>query len=53
MLFPPYITGTDSRIGFGFAFGNHADFQVMLELGPQTETMKLSKYFNCNIQNNI
>ncbi|CAG9794400.1 unnamed protein product [Diatraea saccharalis] len=34
--------GTDSRVGFGFAFGNHADFQVMLELGPQTETKNLT-----------
>ncbi|GBP20534.1 hypothetical protein EVAR_78913_1 [Eumeta japonica] len=32
------LPGTDSRIGFGFAFGNHADFQVLLELGPQTNT---------------
>ncbi|CAH2101972.1 unnamed protein product [Euphydryas editha] len=34
--------GTDSRIGFGFAFGNHADFQVVLELGPQINTMNLT-----------
>ncbi|CAH2101970.1 unnamed protein product [Euphydryas editha] len=39
---PPIKKGTDSRIGFGFAFGNHADFQVMLELGPQTNTMPLN-----------
>lgn len=39
---PPIKKGTDSRIGFGFAFGNHADFQVMLELGPQTNTMNLT-----------
>ncbi|KAI8433223.1 hypothetical protein MSG28_015301 [Choristoneura fumiferana] len=36
-------TGTDSRVGFGFAFGNHADFQVMFELGPQTNTAPLSE----------
>ncbi|KAL4711277.1 hypothetical protein ACJJTC_019118 [Scirpophaga incertulas] len=40
---PPIKKGTDSRVGFGFAFGNHADFQVMLELGPQTETKKLAE----------
>ncbi|XP_014355292.2 uncharacterized protein LOC106708319 [Papilio machaon] len=39
---PPIKKGTDSRVGFGFAFGNHADFQVMFELGPQTNTMNLT-----------
>lgn len=31
-------TGTDSRIGIGFRLGEHADFQMLFELGPQTET---------------
>lgn len=31
-------TGTDSRIGVGFRLGEHADFQMLFELGPQTET---------------
>ncbi|XP_003700497.1 snustorr snarlik [Megachile rotundata] len=35
---PPIKKGTDSRIGVGFRLGQHADFQVLLELGPQTET---------------
>ncbi|XP_017798306.1 PREDICTED: uncharacterized protein LOC108579310 [Habropoda laboriosa] len=35
---PPIKKGTDSRIGVGFRLGEHADFQVLLELGPQTET---------------
>ncbi|CAH0699579.1 unnamed protein product [Spodoptera exigua] len=39
---PPIKKGTDSRVGFGFAFGNHADFQVMFELGPQTNTQALN-----------
>ncbi|KAJ0182877.1 hypothetical protein K1T71_000853 [Dendrolimus kikuchii] len=39
---PPIKKGTDSRVGFGFAFGNHADFQVLFELGPQTNTMNLT-----------
>ncbi|XP_022125955.2 uncharacterized protein LOC111000714 [Pieris rapae] len=39
---PPIKKGTDSRVGFGFAFGNHADFQVMFELGPQTNTLPLN-----------
>ncbi|CAG4949350.1 unnamed protein product [Parnassius apollo] len=39
---PPIKKGTDSRVGFGFAFGNHADFQIMFELGPQTNTMNLT-----------
>ncbi|CAD7080280.1 unnamed protein product [Hermetia illucens] len=38
---PPIKKGTDSRLGFGFRLGEHADFQVMLELGPQTETRKI------------
>lgn len=32
---PQVKKGTDSRIGFGYRFGNHADTQVILELGPQ------------------
>lgn len=35
------ISGTDSRIGFGFRLGEHADFQVLVELGPQTNTKPL------------
>ncbi|XP_037709299.1 uncharacterized protein LOC119546797 [Drosophila subpulchrella] len=35
---PPIKKGTDSRLGFGFRLGEHADFQVMVELGPQKET---------------
>lgn len=35
---PPIKKGTDSRLGVGFRLGEHADFQVLLELGPQTDT---------------
>ncbi|GLG92884.1 Uncharacterized protein GBIM_00433 [Gryllus bimaculatus] len=35
---PPILKGTDSRLGLGFRFGPHADFQVQLELGPQMYT---------------
>lgn len=35
---PPIKKGTDSRIGFGYRLGDHADFQVQFELGPQKET---------------
>lgn len=35
---PPIKKGTDSRVGFGFRLGPHADFQVLLELGPQNST---------------
>lgn len=35
---PPIKKGTDSRLGMGFRLGEHADFQILLELGPQTET---------------
>lgn len=38
---PQVKKGTDSRIGFGYRFGNHADTQVLLELGPQKNTAKL------------
>lgn len=30
--------GTDSRLGVGFRLGEHADFQILFELGPQTDT---------------
>ncbi|KAH8352090.1 hypothetical protein KR084_001911, partial [Drosophila pseudotakahashii] len=36
-------TGTDSRLGFGFRLGEHADFQVMVELGPQKETRPIGE----------
>lgn len=36
------ISGTDSRLGWGFRLGDRADFQVMLELGPQTNTQPLA-----------
>ncbi|KAJ6649221.1 hypothetical protein Bhyg_04455 [Pseudolycoriella hygida] len=35
---PPIKKGTDSRVGFGYRLGEHADFQVLFELGPQTNT---------------
>ncbi|XP_070153950.1 uncharacterized protein Snsl [Polyergus mexicanus] len=34
--------GTDSRLGIGFRLGEHADFQILIELGPQTETDEIS-----------
>ncbi|XP_018340125.1 PREDICTED: uncharacterized protein LOC108747248 isoform X2 [Trachymyrmex septentrionalis] len=34
----PIKKGTDSRFGMGFRLGEHADFQILIELGPQTET---------------
>ena len=33
-----YEIGTDSRLGVGFSLGEHADFQILVELGPQTQT---------------
>ncbi|XP_043280992.1 uncharacterized protein snsl [Venturia canescens] len=35
---PPIKKGTDSRVGVGFRLGEHADFQILVELGPQKET---------------
>ncbi|XP_063220341.1 uncharacterized protein LOC134529809 [Bacillus rossius redtenbacheri] len=43
---PPIKKGTDSRIGLGFRLGPHADFQVVLELGPQRETEPLGNDVN-------
>ncbi|KAH8412913.1 hypothetical protein KR009_006707, partial [Drosophila setifemur] len=40
---PPIKKGTDSRVGFGFRLGEHADFQVMVELGPQKETRPIGE----------
>ncbi|XP_011313275.1 uncharacterized protein [Fopius arisanus] len=33
--------GTDSRLGVGFRLGQHADFQTLVEFGPQIETGKI------------
>ncbi|GJQ85894.1 hypothetical protein Trydic_g21750 [Trypoxylus dichotomus] len=38
---PTIKKGTDSRLGWGFRLGNRADFQVLVELGPQTNTQPL------------
>lgn len=35
------LQGTDSRIGFGYRLGDHADFQVQFEIGPQKETQAI------------
>lgn len=40
-VIPPIKKGTDSRVGVGFRLGEHADFQVLLELGPQVNTQPL------------
>ncbi|XP_031351008.1 uncharacterized protein LOC116176541 [Photinus pyralis] len=38
---PTIKKGTDSRYGWGFRLGNRADFQVLVELGPQLNTQPL------------
>lgn len=35
------VLGRDSRFGAGFRVGQNADFQVLVELGPQSETEPL------------
>ncbi|XP_030383275.1 mediator of RNA polymerase II transcription subunit 13 [Scaptodrosophila lebanonensis] len=40
---PPIKKGTDSRLGFGFRLGEHADFQVLVELGPQKNTRPIGE----------
>lgn len=44
-VIPPIKKGTDSRVGFGFRLGNHADFQTIFEIGPQKNTKPLGIYF--------
>ncbi|RZC41232.1 uncharacterized protein BDFB_010759, partial [Asbolus verrucosus] len=39
---PQFKKGTDSRFGWGFRVGDRADFQIMLELGPQKFTQPLA-----------
>ncbi|KAG5873393.1 hypothetical protein JTB14_027035 [Gonioctena quinquepunctata] len=39
---PTIKKGTDSRLGWGFRLGDRADFQVLVELGPQTNTQPLA-----------
>lgn len=46
---PPVKKGTDSRVGFGFRLGEHADFQVMFELGPQKFTKPIGMYNKLDI----
>ncbi|XP_050309350.1 uncharacterized protein LOC126745518 [Anthonomus grandis grandis] len=43
---PTLKKGTDSRIGWGFRLGDRADFQVLLELGPQQYTQPLANQGN-------
>lgn len=43
---PPIKKGTDSRVGFGFRLGEHADFQVLFELGPQKFTKPIGMMQN-------
>lgn len=43
---PPVKKGTDSRVGFGYRLGEHADFQVLFELGPQTNTKAIGEPFS-------
>ncbi|XP_037300677.1 uncharacterized protein LOC119191031 [Manduca sexta] len=38
---PRIFKANDHRFGFGFRLGNHADFQVLYEFGPQTVTKPL------------
>lgn len=40
ILLPITIKGKDSRFGFGFRLGNHADIQTIFEIGPQKYTNK-------------
>lgn len=40
------LLGQDSRIGAGFRVGQNADFQVLLELGPQSETQPIGPNAN-------
>lgn len=47
------ISGTDSRFGWGFRLGDHADFQVLVELGPQTNTRPLGNEGNDNNKRNV
>ncbi|KAG8319046.1 hypothetical protein J6590_099686 [Homalodisca vitripennis] len=49
-VLPPVKIGKDSRFGVGFRVGPNADFQVLLELGPQSETQPLGPSGNSKRQ---
>lgn len=53
---PKIAKGTDSRFGVGFRFGEHADFQTIIELGPQQFTKPLGKqwtvFWNLKLMSN-
>ncbi|KAK4878077.1 hypothetical protein RN001_010583 [Aquatica leii] len=40
---PTIKKGTDSRVGWGFRLGNRADFQVLVEIGPQLNTQPIRR----------
>ncbi|XP_055683054.1 uncharacterized protein LOC129789946 [Lutzomyia longipalpis] len=53
---PQIRKGTDSRVGFGYRLGEHADFQVLLELGPQKFTKPIGEgdqMTNTNSKRNV
>ncbi|XP_046409162.1 uncharacterized protein LOC124174071 isoform X2 [Ischnura elegans] len=41
LIIPLIKQGLDSRVGLGFRLGDHADFQVIFEIGPQNCTQPL------------
>ncbi|CAG9861240.1 unnamed protein product [Phyllotreta striolata] len=48
---PTLKKGTDSRLGWGFRLGDRADFQVLVELGPQMYTRPLANQGTDNSAN--
>lgn len=52
---PQIRKGTDSRIGVGYRLGEHADFQVLVELGPQKFTKPIGgdQAMNTNSKRNV
>ncbi|XP_054287227.1 uncharacterized protein LOC129003046 [Macrosteles quadrilineatus] len=43
---PPTKIGSDKRFGVGFRLGKNADAQILVELGPQSETQPLEEHSN-------
>ncbi|KAG8337317.1 hypothetical protein J6590_026282 [Homalodisca vitripennis] len=41
-ILPPTKIGSDKRFGVGFRVGKNIDAQILVELGPQTETQPLA-----------
>ncbi|GBP20536.1 hypothetical protein EVAR_78915_1 [Eumeta japonica] len=46
---PPLLFGTESKLGWGFSLGPHADFQILYEFGPTVDSRPLHSRVSDNV----